>query len=322
VLSGLGLSAVPAQGVVPVLIFTEALLGGLFVLGIAGRRTRWATVALIALFSFGLLWMWKRPPAQGCGCVGFWTFPNHPRHEMLLGLARNIGLIMCVSVQMGDGVALARPPVGRVQPRPARRGVTVIETLCVIAVIVVLAAIILPHLAGSRRAARRVTELAGAREMYGALTMYGRDYADAFPFCATPGEIDGPLTLYGASFRGRFFTAQSKLFVNLLAPTYLSSTKELAVVDRDYNANSGMPPQVMQSEVWLTYTAFSRPSYWVGAQPPDGGTLLCGGRWSDVGSRLPKGCFWTCGLITARLPAKNPRRPWSFGGSSGETGPG
>jgi hypothetical protein len=80
-----------------------------------------------------------------------------------------------------------------------------------------------------------------------------------------------------------YFGGQSVLYVNLLWPSYLSSLNGLSA-DRERDiVKLGWSEGIRRSSVLLTYTAFSRPGYWVEREyPPYASELLTPGVWGDV----------------------------------------
>jgi prepilin-type N-terminal cleavage/methylation domain-containing protein/prepilin-type processing-associated H-X9-DG protein len=66
--------------------------------------------------------------------------------------------------------------------RRARSGFTLIELLVVIAIIAILAAILFPVFAQAREKARASTCLSNQKQVSLALSMYGQDYDETFPF--------------------------------------------------------------------------------------------------------------------------------------------
>jgi len=274
------------RGVVAALVFLEAWLGAAFLVRADSIRTRRFAAAVLLLFCVLLVWMWFNPPTQGCGCISFWGTPDHPRGEAILGLVRNTGLLACIAAMhwfVGDEAEkMDHCRVGAEHRTPRVRAFTIIETLCVIVVIGVVVALVLPGLAGARRAARRSAELAEARQTFVALAAYGSDYRDAFPYLALPGAPDAGLNVGGVEVRGQFayFTGQSRLYVNVLEGVYMEGGR--SILGRTPEESTGYPAGPLATQVWLSYTAFSRPEYWNNEQTPENNALFDAGRWGDI----------------------------------------
>jgi prepilin-type N-terminal cleavage/methylation domain-containing protein len=74
----------------------------------------------------------------------------------------------------------------------SRRGFTLIEVLVVIAIIAILAAIIFPTFARAREKGRVARCTANLRQIGMALSMYGQDYDDRFPWAVDPVDKNRP----------------------------------------------------------------------------------------------------------------------------------
>jgi prepilin-type N-terminal cleavage/methylation domain-containing protein len=72
-----------------------------------------------------------------------------------------------------------------------KRGFTLIELLVVIAIIAILAAMLLPVLAGAKRKAQMMQCISNMRQVYMACTVYAGDYGDWFPIWYDINELSG-----------------------------------------------------------------------------------------------------------------------------------
>ncbi len=289
VLGGFGLPRGLASIAAPGIVATEAAMGvGYFALAHA-RVVRAGMFLTLAALTAVLAWMAADPPARGCSCVGFWSEPSDPRREILLGLVRNAGLMTCVLA-----VPVPRRPdaaSGRTVGARMPRGLTLIEVLVVMAVLAVVLAIALPMLARARGAGREAVYQSDTRQILAALAVYAGEQREAFPFCATPGDLTGAIVIRGEVIRptASYFHWQSLLYVNLLDADAMASMRSIWAGPAD---EEGLPEGVRRTLVRLGYGAFSRARYWEGAEPPNPAQappMLVGGRWSEVQHPSEKG---------------------------------
>lgn len=158
----------------------------------------------------------------------------------------------------------------KLSPRrqPHASGFTIIELLVVIAIVAVLIGILVPVLGAARRKARGVDTLSMMRQATAALTMYGGDHRDAFPFFATPGKPGAPLTVGPYTFaQGGYFGVQTKFWTALIVPDYLDVYPEaLALHDTRKPPTPALgradAPGLFTSRYWLTHAAHAQPAFW------------------------------------------------------------
>lgn len=328
VLKGLGLEVLPVEPIVLVLIGIEGLLGAACLLGTRSRAVHVVAISILAAFLGILCWMWAYPPAQGCGCIGFWTFPNDPKREIVTGVARNLGLIMClIAIRRSAEVSVVGAQIRVDSHRPGTRGgFSLIEMIVVILVIAVVLAVALPALARAKRTGRRVVDLSEARQIFVAMSAYGQDYRERFPYCATPGKIDGPLTLMGGTvqYQTSYFFGQAQLYINLLVPSYLSVPPAMSANSSPASVvPGGLPDEAVSSLVWLSYTAFALPGYWdADDEPPSPAPLLTAARWSDIRFPSSKGLLLDIRVKQRQYAGDEPKEPghlWGIVWGDGST---
>lgn len=290
VLRGIGVESSATRPVVLALLILEAWIGLVYLLGIAGRATHRLTACLLAGFLVVLWSMWFSPPVRGCGCLGLWSMPDDPRRELLLGMIRNTGLLACIA-----GLWLARPaPTGSVVVRPRTHGThgfSLLELLFVVLLIAVVLALALPAFSKVRQSSRDVVDSVGSKQVYLATAAYSTDAKDRFPYCATPGDLAGPLTIHGTPvpWSAAYFHGQARLSMNLLRPSYLPVTSSF--VHPAGPEKTGLPPDIEVAAIWTTYTAFAHPRYWaVNDDAPDA-AWLAAARWMDIAYPSQKGLF-------------------------------
>jgi len=288
VLRSVGLENLSAISIAVLLVLLEALLGLVFLFRLDGPRWRLGTAVLLASFCAILGWMYFHPSANGCGCIGFFANRAEPRLEVVTGLLRNVGLGLCLFALGAKATASSPTRPATTSNRPVR-AFTILELLVVILIIGILTTLAAPHLRRSRERATMLRELAQCRDVYMALSAFGHTQRDQFPYMATPGDPAGPLTVHGFTFNSPYFTGQAKYFINLLYPDGIPHLAEISGDPPHTSHWPTFPPELVRSRIQLSYTAFSRPAYWIGTNPPSNKSLLSPGLWSDIAFPSSKG---------------------------------
>ena len=81
-------------------------------------------------------------------------------------------------------------------PPPSERGFTLLELLVVIAIIAILAALLLPSLAGAKQAGRRAVCLSNLRQVGLAIHAYAQDYDGSIPYGPKAPPFTSPASFY------------------------------------------------------------------------------------------------------------------------------
>src|SRR5262249_42207204 len=134
-----------ALGMVPAV---EVLVAGFWFVGIARDATVRVATLSVLVFSgaYAIQYFGGTPPR--CGCLGLLVqFKSH-QHEASVLMVRNFVLLLLFTV---GGITL--PERSRAS-KHSRAGFTIIEMICVIALVALLIGLIIPALRSSKRAGR------------------------------------------------------------------------------------------------------------------------------------------------------------------------
>lgn len=292
---GEGMPAYIWSIVVVGLVGTEAWFGLQLLLGPRNRRFLALVAVTLILFTAALGRAFFDTSAPSCGCFG--AFAAQANQEAGIGIVRNVGLIFMTTWLLIESPARQKPtpsPDER-QPKvsglhastcPSTRGFTLLELLVVIAIIAVLIGILVPVIGAARRKADGVSTTSMMRQASAALAIYAGDYKDAFPYLATPGQPDAPITVGQYTIaHGGYFGIQTKFWTARIVPDYLD------VLPKSVSLHDGKPSSwvigpagsegLRTSRYWLTHAAHAAPAFW-DDEPSTDTSLLRGMKLTDV----------------------------------------
>ncbi len=207
------------------------------------------------------------------------------------------------------------------------RAFSLVELLVTILVIVLLLAILIPSLAGVRRAGTRLNCEHNMRECLLAINSYSLDNGDMFPMFAERQPQDA---FSNGGFLLPYFL--QRIHWPLVVRPYLTdqrlaevqlcpnspAAREAFSGDGSYNDYLEQYPSsyTQPSEYWLSYTLFTAPEMWQKGGRVDDESLLRAVRISEVFFPSEKGA-----LVEARayhLPQRNGKPPEIVGKSPSE----
>jgi len=259
-----------------VVVGVEAFLAALYFLEIDLPWVRRLTLATLVVFSAFLLYQVFAPSGQGCGCLIAATRSTNARHDAMLGLIRNAGLILLV-VWLGWSSRVITMVSKRAGEQEGANGLgakafTLVEVLLVILVIGVLLAISLPTLAGSRRAAKESRHLSLGKGLAAAAAAYTTDFKGLYPNLGVEGQlferpwVDGaqlPLSTSG------YFKANAWFWTSLVVPNYFTDR-----VSIDNGWGEPLTDKMIATRFWMAHGLMASTRYWTGDDP--------GGDWAEL----------------------------------------
>lgn len=191
-------AAEPLSLLVPALEFTIA---GAYLMGLRRRLCLSAAMVLLVAMSVFLLRQVRQDPDASCACMGILERHRVARMSAREAVIRNAvlgGAVLAALVMPAAPARTAR--VGRLPPTGGcARGFTLIESLMVIAVVAILAALLTPKFHEVRRGAWRATSLSNLRLHAAVFGVYAYDFKDAFPYYVDPAA---PVFEVGSRIRG------------------------------------------------------------------------------------------------------------------------
>lgn len=163
----------------------ELLISGSWFVG-RQRRHALAGLALVGCFTLGFaVELIINPRVKSCGCMGSLTQDTWLESPPAV-FVRNGALMAAFAFAAWKAGSRTRPvaPDAPVQPRHAhaRSAFTIIEVLCVIVLIGLIAVLIMPTLGIIRDMGRQAVSLSNLRSHAAVFNAYTNDYKEAWPY--------------------------------------------------------------------------------------------------------------------------------------------
>jgi len=210
----------------------EAMIGGCWVLGMWRRACLIAAIALLSLFlgvsGYHLLWDQK----PNCNCFGVLEAYFNQHHSLQVSMWRGAGLLIAGSVSLLLGRANTFTASSSRNDAKCRRssdravgGYSLIELICVIAVVVVLFSIVVPSLRFGRRAGMGTVTLSRLRTHAAMLAMYAADWKDSVVCWGDPADAKLLLNVDGSEYTTQSFFSISIVWPDAVASVYYQTKR-------------------------------------------------------------------------------------------------
>jgi prepilin-type N-terminal cleavage/methylation domain-containing protein len=241
-------------------------------IALAPRRRGVLVTAIVTLLAFSAVLgvLATSAGAPGCGCLGFLSTAD-ARLDAIAGIGRNVALIWMTAWLLGAWHAPTGAPRVPVAGRPS--GFSLVELLVAISVVAILIAIALPVLSHARGTSRIAARVQTIRQLNAALSTYGEDFRDRFPYFGTPGDPYGPITIRGFEIGGQYFQAQRWHWASAVFPEYYAAPRHsIEPPERAQYMQQflGYPAFIIAADHQITSTVFARTRFW--EDDPGGGT--------------------------------------------------
>lgn len=274
-------------------LWTAAIAVEMFLASLLCLRPRSRTAAALAAMLFGSFLIWvltigRDQRLSSCGCFGAFDVAPDP----ILAPVRNASLLMVTAW-------LALVPAQRIveraavaRPRASRGAFTLAETLVVIALVALLAALALPAFGRARDGAVDTRALATLRDAATGVAAYAARERGSLPYTWSAPGPEGPFSVRGKTKRyGSYFRDQASCVVYAMGS---DAEIEPYLVDRAYEQILAQAdpfrdaPWPRPGKIWLTFNAFC-PDAYVRPGKPAPGLQPAGRRIDEIARPSAKG---------------------------------
>lgn len=318
-LSGSGQSQA-ALVVVPLLVWTECVIGFLLLHTQTRRIALLSSSVLLMVFSLGLFVLLNAPVVPRCGCLGSAIESGlSPHMSIVAGIGRNLALLLLAvwlfftsspSSGVGNHSGVQSPVDDPLRARndvaSTRGGFTLIEVLVSLLILSLLLALVIGSLGLAREQARTLRELGSSRSMLQGLQMYVDGQHGWLPYMGVPGDLDAgvpaltqivdgvsiPMSYFGGQSRG-WLTALFQAGIDMRA---ISATRQID--SEEYGDHAVITFHL------LTHAAAAMPRYWIRGEVPTDPSLIRGVQAALIRYPASKGL-----LLDATRISTDPRVP-------------
>lgn len=192
-----------------------------------------------------------------CGCLGLILAHKALLSSAWVVLPRNLILIACAiyAVDWRRTSVTKSPSPPTAAPRTSRAGMTLIETLLVIALIGLLMALLLPSLSGAKRSALQTKSATNARSHATVFATYAADYKDLNPYITDPNARRTVIRCVSGNVAGlvRYFQACTA-WKAALGDAYYGGCSSLSFLDP--------APESTYKSYFYPCVFITHPDYW------------------------------------------------------------
>lgn len=198
----------------------EVSLGGLWLIGYRRRLVSALVGGVLVVVTgvYGIQVVLGEVP--DCGCFGRVMAYENAKQGAVFVIGRNVILIALLGASLvATGATRGRPPARPARGRRAPPGLTLIETVMIVAMVGLLVALLAPALGRAKTAGQEIVSASNLRSHAQVVAAYHNDWNDAFPYFTDP-EATFTIFRYGDHLlRLQYFDAHA--FWNFaLAPGY------------------------------------------------------------------------------------------------------
>jgi hypothetical protein len=253
--------SVPPSFVAPLAVAVptiEVVLSGTWLAGAHRGLVAKLLCVLLAVFTVAYVYEWASSGTPKCACLGVLNARLDFLAEAEIVIGSNIALM-----------ALLVPSVARLHRRclpgnlpnaaAGTRGFTLVESVLVVGIVALVAALLMPNFASVRRSTRVSKTLSNLRQHMAIVSMYVGDYREQFPYLTDPHATFSVIRCEsaGVAVRSSYFLGTAHYWHVGLADGYYNGQW------RSPSFRSPLePPEIVAGSYILSCTTVAAPEYY------------------------------------------------------------